>query len=149
MTAEKIAKIINEWSPECCAEEWDNVGLLIGDAAQPVRKVLVALDATEAVIGEAVAGNFDFIITHHPLIYDPLKKITSADPTGRKILTLIRNNIGLYCAHTNLDKAPGGVNDCLAEKLSLNKITPLIPETQNESFFEGGSGETFFSKKVS
>ncbi|MCL1844907.1 MAG: Nif3-like dinuclear metal center hexameric protein [Defluviitaleaceae bacterium] len=149
MTAEKIIKILNEWSPESCAEEWDNVGLLIGDSSQPVRKVLVALDATEAVINEAVSENFDFLITHHPLIYNPIKKITTADPTGRKILTLIKNGIGIYCAHTNLDKAPGGVNDCLAEKIGLEKIAPLIPESENEPESENifGIGRTGYLKK--
>ncbi|MCL2356578.1 MAG: Nif3-like dinuclear metal center hexameric protein [Defluviitaleaceae bacterium] len=133
MTAEALIKILNEWSPEGCAEEWDNVGLLIGDAAQPVRKVLVALDATEAVVNEAVAGKFDFVITHHPLIHDPIRKITAADSTGRKILALIRNGIGLYCAHTNIDKSAGGVNDLLAEKIGLTNVSPLIPEAYFEN----------------
>lgn len=128
MTAEKIMQILEEWAPAARAEEWDNVGLLIGDAGQEVRKVLVALDATEAVIEEAVAGGFDFIITHHPLIYNPVKRVTVADYVGKKIIALIKHGIGCFCAHTNLDKAVGGVSDLLAEKIGLEGVMPLIPE---------------------
>ena len=108
--------LINEmetWAPTHWAEDWDNVGLLLGDPTRNANKVLVALDATEAVVHEAVTGGYDFLLTHHPLIHDPLKKITTATPQGRKILTLIQSGINLYCAHTNLDKAANGVNDCL------------------------------------
>lgn len=128
LTAEWIIKQFEEWAPAAYAEEWDNVGLLIGEATQPVRKVLVALDATEDVINEAVSGGYDFLISHHPLVYNPINRITSADSTGRKILTLAKNGIGCFAAHTNLDKAEGGVNDCLAGKIGLTKLTPLVPE---------------------
>ena len=105
------------WAPTSLAESYDNVGLLIGDASKPVKKILVALDATRAVIDEAISGNYNCIVTHHPLIRDPLRSITAADATGRKILSLIKHDICLYTAHTNLDKAKGGVNDCLAKKI--------------------------------
>ncbi|MCL2225152.1 MAG: Nif3-like dinuclear metal center hexameric protein [Defluviitaleaceae bacterium] len=127
-TAQWIVEQFEEWAPQADAEEWDNVGLLVGDAAQEVRKVLVALDATEAVIEEAVQGGFDFIICHHPMVYNPIKRVTTADSIGRKIIKLVRNGIGCYCAHTNLDKAAGGVNDCLAQKIGLANLSPLIPE---------------------
>lgn len=118
---------MQEWAPLHWAEEWDNVGLLLGDTSQDVKKVLVALDATDAVVREALHESYDFIICHHPLIYDPLKKITSETVQGRKLLTLLRAGIGLYCAHTNLDKAPGGVNDCLFAKLNFcEDIAPLV-----------------------
>ncbi|MCL1884979.1 MAG: Nif3-like dinuclear metal center hexameric protein [Defluviitaleaceae bacterium] len=128
ITAEWVIKQFEEWAPASYAEEWDNVGLLVGDSNQPVKKILVALDATEDVINEAVSGGFDFIISHHPLIYNPIKRVNSADSTGQKIITLIKSNIGCYCAHTNLDKANNGVNDCLAEKIGLENLSPLIPE---------------------
>lgn len=123
ITAQWLINQMEEWAPEASAEDWDNIGLIIGDAAQPVKKVLVALDVTEEVMNEALVGGFDFIITHHPLIYNPIKRITSADSTGRKILTMVKNGIGCFCAHTNLDKAVGGVNDCIAEKIGLEEIT--------------------------
>jgi len=131
-TAQWIIEQFEEWSPQEFAEEWDNIGLLIGDAAQPVKKILTALDATEDVINEAIAGGFDFIICHHPPVYNPIKRITTDDSTGRKIIALIKNGIGCYCAHTNLDKAIGGVNDCLAEKIGLKDLSPLIPEIECE-----------------
>ncbi|MCL1844227.1 MAG: Nif3-like dinuclear metal center hexameric protein [Defluviitaleaceae bacterium] len=128
INAEFIIKIMNEWAPENRADEWDNVGLLIGDAGQVVHKILVALDVTEAVVNEAVTGGFDFIISHHPLVYNPIKRVTSADSTGRKMIALIKHGIGCFCAHTNLDKAVGGVNDCLAKKIGISPAEPLIAE---------------------
>jgi dinuclear metal center YbgI/SA1388 family protein len=129
LTAQWIIEQFEEWSPREYAEEWDNVGLLIGDASQPVKKILVALAATESVINEAIAGGFDFIICHHPPVYNPVKRITTDDSTGRRIIALIKNGIGCYCAHTNLDKAVGGVNDCLAGKIGLQNLSPLVAES--------------------
>jgi len=122
----EIIAILEKWAPTYWAEDWDNVGLLLGDTSRDVRKVLVSLDVTEAVVNEACAGGYDFIICHHPLIHDPLKKITNETATGRKIIKLLSSGIGLYCAHTNIDKAPGGVNDCLFERLGLRDPEPLI-----------------------
>ncbi|MCL1862517.1 MAG: Nif3-like dinuclear metal center hexameric protein [Defluviitaleaceae bacterium] len=129
VTAQWVIEKFNEWAPENTAEAWDNVGLLLGDAAQPVHKILVALDATEDVIKEAVMGGYDFLITHHPIVYSPVKNITTANLTGRKIISLIKNGIGCFCAHTNLDKAEGGINDCLAEKIGLSNATALDEES--------------------
>jgi dinuclear metal center YbgI/SA1388 family protein len=136
---------LEQWAPQSLAEEWDNVGLLIGDEAQTVGKVLVALDATEAVINEAISGGFDFIITHHPLVYNPIKRVTADDSTGHKIITLIKNGIGCCAAHTNLDKATGGVNDCLAEKIGLQNLSPLVPD---EGGMEGLGRVGFLPKKI-
>ncbi|MCL2364666.1 MAG: Nif3-like dinuclear metal center hexameric protein [Defluviitaleaceae bacterium] len=137
VTCEWLINELETWAPTCWAEDWDNVGLLLGDATRAVRKVLVALDATDAVVREAIAGGYDFLLTHHPLIHDPLKKITAATPQGRKILALMQTGINLYASHTNLDKAAGDVNDCLFAKIDacethaggiFDKITrtPLI-----------------------
>jgi len=125
----KLSWLINEmetWAPAYLAESFDNVGLLIGDASMPVKKILVALDATDAVINEAISGEYNCIITHHPLIRDPLKSITAACATGQKIIFLIKHGICLYTAHTNLDKAQGGVGDCLAEKIFDEKSSPAL-----------------------
>ena len=119
------ARIVSNWlirhleqlAPTHWAESWDNVGLLLGDATHEPRRILVALDATQAVVHEAVDGGYDFLLTHHPIIYDPLKKITADTVQGRKLLALLRAGIHVYCAHTNLDVAPGGVNTVLFEKL--------------------------------
>jgi len=129
--AARLVEKLENWAPLHWAEDWDNVGLLLGDEAGRVRKVLVALDATQAVVNEAVAGGYDFLICHHPPIHDPLKKITAANPLGRKIMALLHAGIGLYCMHTNLDKASGGVNDCLFERLGLQEASPLIDSHNN------------------
>ena len=117
-TSEWLINELETWAPTRWAEDWDNVGLLLGDKTREAKKVLIALDATDAVVREAVAGGYDLLLTHHPLIHDPLKKITAANPQGRKILSLIQAGINLYAAHTNLDKAAGGVNDCLFNKIN-------------------------------
>ena len=129
------------WAPTSWAEDFDNVGLLVGDASQPVKKILVALDAIDAVIQEAITGNYDCIVTHHPLLYTPLKRIISQDAIGRKILILAKNGINLYSAHTNLDKAPGGVNDCLAEKLNFKNTTPMAKDISNHEIGLGRIAE--------
>ena len=138
--------IINEmeaWTPASLAESYDNVGLLVGDSSQPVKKILVALDATDAVIKEAIENNYDCIVTHHPLIRDPLKRIVASDVTARRVMNLIKNGISLYTAHTNLDKTAGGVGDCLAQKLGLGlrNVTPLIKDPSNEKIGFGRVGE--------
>ena len=140
MTAKWIIDEMESWAPTTWAEKWDNVGLLIGDISQKINKVLVALDATDDVINEAIEGNYNCIITHHPLLFTPVKRITSEDTTGRKILKLIKHNICLYAAHTNLDAAPDGVNDVLAEKLDIKNIRPMIPDALNPAIGAGRIG---------
>lgn len=94
-----------------------------------VKRVLVALDITDAVIAEAISMNADLIVSHHPLIFQPLKHVTlrSDDLTGRKVWALARANCAAICCHTNLDAVEGGVNTVLAEKLGLTNITQLSP----------------------
>ena len=121
-TAKWIIDVMEAWAPAKWAMQSDNVGLLVGDKSKPVNKVLTALDLSEDVLLEAVNGCFDFIIVHHPLIsshVQPVDRITSDTVLGKKIMTLISNDIGLFCAHTNLDVAPGGVNDLLFGVLGL------------------------------
>jgi len=132
---------MESWAPAAWAESWDNVGLLIGDHTQPVKKILVALDATDAVINEAIEGNYNCIVTHHALLYNPVKKITTGDPTGRKIISLIKHDIAIFTAHTNIDKAPGGVNDCLVEKLGISNAAPLSKSDFSDEVGGGRFGE--------
>jgi len=141
VTLQWLIDKMQAWAPENTAEDFDNVGLLLGDRTKPVKKVLVALDATDAVIQEAIENNFDAIITHHPLTYQPLKKITACDPIGRKLLTLAKNNISLYAAHTNLDKAHGGVNDVLASILEIENCAPMAADKNDNSIGIGRIGE--------
>jgi len=141
MTVKWIIDEMEAWAPTSWAEDFDNVGLLLGDISQVVKKILVALDATEDVVQEAISGNYDIIITHHPLTYSPIKRITACDPIGRKLLILAKSNISLYAAHTNLDKAPGGVNDCLAEKLGIVNTAPMANDATNNDIGIGRTGE--------
>lgn len=127
--AQWIIQKMEQWAPPSTAEDWDNVGLLVGDETQAVNKVLVALDLTETVLRVALEGRFDWIITHHPLIFNPINRVTAAEPQSRKIMTLIKNGIGLYAAHTNLDIAKGGTNDLLFDLLGLTGKEPLMEPT--------------------
>jgi len=111
--------------PPDLAEEWDNVGLQVGDPLRPVERVLVALDPSEKAVDAAIERNCQAVLTHHPLILRPLKNLTPADETGRIALAAIRNDITLLSAHTNLDSAASGLNDWLAEHLGLDQTEPL------------------------
>lgn len=129
---------MNELAPESMAEDWDNVGLLIGDENAEIKKVLVALDATEEVVVEATCSGVDLIITHHPFIFGSLRRITANDPLGRRIMMLVHSSVNLYSAHTNLDMAVGGVNDVLAECLGLTEVENLCPPVDEHGKFSLG-----------
>ncbi len=121
-----IMWLMEDLAPTSYAEEWDNPGLNVGDPDAEISKILIALDATEAVIDEAVEKGANLIITHHPLLFNAIKKINYDKPDGRKIMKLIKNNIGQFAAHTNLDIAKGGTNDRLADIIGLKDVKPLI-----------------------
>jgi len=125
VNSKKVIKLMNEIAPERLAESWDNVGLLVGNADSEIDRVMVALEVTEAVLEEAISENIDLIVCHHPLLFKPLKKITDHDPIGKMVRKLIKNDINLYVAHTNLDIAEGGTNDYIAELLKLDRVQGL------------------------
>ena len=104
MKAKEVAAIIEEFAPLSLQEGWDNAGFSVGDSNQEVTSVLVALDCTPELILEAVELGANMIITHHPLIFGGVKKITFDNVVGRSIQLAIQNNIVLYSAHTNADK---------------------------------------------
>lgn len=105
--------------------DFDNVGMLVGFCETEVRTVLTALDITDAVVEEAAGIGAQLIVSHHPLIFDPLKRVTDDDLVGRKIIRMIRCGISAICLHTNLDTAAGGVNDCLMDALGA-RVTGLL-----------------------
>lgn len=111
---------------------WDNVGLLVGNREKKVSKALVALDFDIEVAHEAKALGAELIITHHPIMFSPVNKITSDTPEGSALLFLIENGIALYAAHTNLDCAPGGINDYLVELYGFKNMrhTDIEPEKE-------------------
>ncbi|MDO4280623.1 MAG: Nif3-like dinuclear metal center hexameric protein [Peptococcaceae bacterium] len=125
MLVNDITREMERWAPAHLKEDWDNVGLHLGDRQATVKRVLLALTPSEAVVAEAVRKNADLIITHHPFFFKGAKAINSDSATGRMALACIRNNIALFCAHTNLDIAEGGVNDALAERLGLENVRGL------------------------
>ncbi|HEY8448883.1 MAG TPA: Nif3-like dinuclear metal center hexameric protein [Bacillota bacterium] len=114
-----VVHLLETWAPPGLAEEWDRVGLEIGDPQQPVRHILVALELGPEVVEEAIAASSDLIICHHPLLFRSLRTLSTEDPVARLAVRLVRAGVAVYAAHTNLDRAPGGVNDVLAERLGL------------------------------
>lgn len=133
MKMSEITELFNGFAPEYLAESWDNPGLLVGDENAEIKKILVALDATEEVVDEAVKTGADLIVTHHPMIFGSIKKINTSDSMGRRIIKLIRNNICVFAMHTNLDIAFGGVNDELTKILGLKNTAVLFEScTQND-----------------
>lgn len=120
-----ITNVLSMWAPPALSEDWDNVGLLVGDPEQPVRQVLVAMDIDGPVLTEAEAKGVDLIVTHHPPLLRPIRSLTMGDVTSRYLIRLVRAGIAVYTAHTNLDRAAGGVNDTLASRLSLQDVQPL------------------------
>ena len=127
-TVADILKFVETMAPPYMAESWDNCGLLCGRKTKEVKKILVALDPFRNVIAEAIAIGADLIVTHHPLIFGgDLTAVNEDTETGRCLLTLIEHGIAAINAHTNLDLAPGGVNDTLAAALGLQNIGIINP----------------------
>lgn len=131
----EIIQLFESWSPKSYAMEDDSVGLQIGKLNYPVQQVLVTLDVTLEVVKEAIERNCQMIIAHHPPIYRPLKNVRTDSPAGEMLELCIKHDISVYAAHTNLDVAPGGVNDLLAEALDLQQIE-VLEETYAESMMK-------------
>lgn len=123
-----IGAYIEEKYPVSLACDWDNVGLLAGDSNKEIRKVLIALDNDESVTDEAEKIGADMIITHHPVMFKPINRLTGNTPEQRMMIKLCQTGICHYAAHTNMDCAKGGLNDYLAEKLGLSE-TSVLDET--------------------
>lgn len=114
-----ISMFIEQIAPRELAEDWDNVGLLVGKKAGKVGKIMLCLDITASSVEEALKKDVDLIVTHHPVIFKSLNKLIEGESKGNILYTLIRNGINVYTAHTNLDYAVSGVNTHLAETLGL------------------------------
>ena len=132
-TVADILNYIETIAPPYMKESWDNVGLLCGSRSTPVTKILVALDPFEHVCQEAADWGAELIVTHHPIIFQPMKAVTDETSIGRGILTLCRHGISAINAHTNFDCAPGGVNDVLAATLGLENISVIRPGGVDEN----------------
>ena len=124
-TVADILQFIETLAPRSMKMDWDNVGLNCGSRSAPVTKILVSLDPFEHVCQEAVQWGADLLVTHHPLIFRPIPMVTDDAAITRGLMELIRHDISHICAHTNLDCAPGGVNDALAAALGLKNVESL------------------------
>jgi dinuclear metal center YbgI/SA1388 family protein len=120
-----IVGIINKMAPQSLAEEWDSVGLMVGDPTAAAARIMVALDGTSETVDAAINHRCQLLLTHHPFIFRPLKHITSLDPTGRLVLKAARHDLAVISLHTNFDIADGGMNDLLAERLGVRECRPL------------------------
>lgn len=127
-TVSHILTFLETLAPRSMKMDWDNVGLLCGSADAPVTRVLVALDPFEGVCREAADIGAQLIVTHHPLIFVAPRSVTDATGVGRSIQLLCQENISAINAHTNLDCAPGGVNDVLAARLGLADVAVIDPQ---------------------
>ncbi len=125
ITVQQVIQQLDRLAPPQLAESWDNVGLLLGSPKRKVEGVLCALDLNEAVVKEAIQKKVQLIVTHHPFIFKPFKKIDLETSQGRILEQLIKHDINLFAMHTNFDSAKDGMNDYLAEKLDLQNVSIL------------------------
>jgi dinuclear metal center YbgI/SA1388 family protein len=125
MKVRDIIKVIEEFAPLSIQEGWDNSGLCVGSPEDEVTSVLLALDCTPELVDEAVACGADMIITHHPLIFSGLKKISPEDMVGEAVIKAIKAGVSIYAAHTNADKVLEGVSGAMAAKLGLADVEVL------------------------
>ena len=143
----EIVQVLDKFAPPVYSEDYDNVGLLVGNRNADVKAVLITLDITEEILKEAVSVGANLIVAHHPIIFRGLKKLTGANEVERVVMAAIKNDIAIYAGHTNFDNIEGGVNSKICEVLnlqncknldskadSLSKLVVFIPETHLEKF---------------
>ncbi|MDR0829144.1 MAG: Nif3-like dinuclear metal center hexameric protein [Prevotellaceae bacterium] len=137
----EITKILETFAPLGLQEDFDNSGLIFGDENAEIRGALLCIDITESVIDEAVSLGFNLIISHHPLIFSGLKKITGKTYIERCLIKAIENKIAIYAAHTNFDSVSNGVSYRMAEKIGLKNLKILVPKDDFENSGLGVVGE--------
>jgi dinuclear metal center YbgI/SA1388 family protein len=125
-----ILSILEAIAPQHFTADWDNTGLLVGSMQSRVDSILLALDPTAALISEAQALNANLIITHHPAIFQPLKRLRTDQPSGQFLAAALRADISVIGCHTNFDATDGGVSDVLAQTVGLTDVSPLLPQEQ-------------------
>ncbi len=126
-TVSDIIHAMDVLAPSAFAESWDNSGLQVGRKDQPVKLIWIALDPSQEVVEAACRNQVDLLITHHPLIFKPLRSLDGGTPTGKIIRQAVLHELSIFSAHTNLDAASGGINDELAVRLGLKNIRMLSP----------------------
>jgi dinuclear metal center YbgI/SA1388 family protein len=131
VTVNDIMAIMEMIAPSNLAESWDSVGLQVGDGCWNADRIRIALDPLYEVMEQACRDNINLVITHHPLIFRPLKSLNVSTPVGKIIQMALENKIAVFSAHTNLDSAKGGINDFLSEKLGLQN-TKVLQESKKD-----------------
>ncbi|HEY5312186.1 MAG TPA: Nif3-like dinuclear metal center hexameric protein [Pirellulales bacterium] len=139
-TIADIAAFLQRFAPAALAEEWDNVGLLAGDRQQPAQRVMTCLTITPDVVAEARQRRAELIVSHHPLPFRALKRITTDDDVGRLLWQLAGAGTAIYSPHTAFDSAANGINQQLAEGLGLIEIAPLVTKPGSEGQAALGAG---------
>jgi dinuclear metal center YbgI/SA1388 family protein len=124
-TVAEVVRWLDRFAPPQLAAEWDNTGLLLGDAAVTAPRILTCLTVTPAVVAEAVDTGVQLIVTHHPILFKAVKKLTSHTPDGRMLLLLAQAGVAVYSPHTSFDNCVGGINDSLAAAIGLTDVSPL------------------------
>lgn len=139
MKCKDIIDIVEKVAPTDLAKSWDNVGLLVGDREKKIQTIMIALDPTGNVIRQGIDAGIDMLITHHPMIFSPLKSITYDDFIGRRIMDLIQNDIAYYAMHTNFDMTK--MAEAAAKMICLSELQVLEPEEESTSNGIGRIGE--------
>jgi dinuclear metal center YbgI/SA1388 family protein len=140
MLVAQLIAAVERLAPSALAEEWDNVGLLVGRHNQPARRVLVALELRDEVLGEARETGCDAVLTHHPPIFPALSALTDAGAASELVLRAAEGRVAVIAAHTNLDAAAGGLNDVMAEMLGVSGAAPLVPSATDPALGLGRVG---------
>lgn len=140
VTIQRLEQFLAQFAPPVLAEDWDNVGLLVGDPARPARRVMTCLTVTPSSAAEAIRERADLIVTHHPLPFRPLKQLTTHTTTGKLLLQLIESGIAVHSPHTAFDSAARGINQSLAEGLGLTAIRPLVVSAASPAGSEDSAG---------
>lgn len=126
-TIKEVCGFLDSFAPTRLAEDWDNVGLLVGDASSDAKKIMTCLTVTQESADEAIAKGADLIVSHHPLPFRPIKRLTTDTTPSRLVWELARAGISIYSPHTGFDSAAEGINQSLGEKLGLKELVPLVP----------------------
>lgn len=127
MKLSEIVAKLEKRIPKSWAESWDNPGLSVAECDMDINRIAVALDATEETVALAASGGCCMLVTHHPLIFRPMRSVLYDSCAGRTVISAVKNSVALYSAHTNWDSSREGVNFALASLLGLEDIAPLIP----------------------
>ena len=147
MKINKVLDILEKWMPKNISEDFDNVGLLIGDASKDLQNIMVTLDATVDVVQEAIDKDCNLIISYHPIIFEGIKKINEEkDYVQKAIIKAIENKISIYAIHTSMDNHPNGISASLAKIIGLNKTSILIPREKKINNLNIGMGTVGYLK---